>query len=393
VVVGSRSAPEAAPAVYLDHLATTPVDPRVLEAMLPYFTEHIGNPNSKTHAYGWAAADAVDRARQQVAALIGAQAREVVFTSGATEANSLAIRGVLDAVQRPDAHVVTCVTEHPAVLECLEALEARGLAVDRVEVGRDGRLDPQRLEAALTERTVLISVMAANNEIGAIHPLEEIGAIARRHQILWHCDAAQAVGKIPIDVERLGVDLLSLSGHKIYGPKGVGALYVRRRGRRVRLSPQLVGGGQERGLRAGTLNVPGIVGLGAACDVFAADGEGEAQKIQGLRRRIKQQIMAGVDDVAVNGGEGGLPGCLSLSFTGIDSGVLLQALPDIALSAGSACASGTGAPSHVLKAIGLSDAAAVGSVRIGIGRFNSPDEIDRAGLRLVEEVGRLRRLL
>ena len=386
MVAENPSAPEPSAPIYLDNLATTPVDPRVLEAMLPFFGAQFGNPSSKTHAFGWAAAEAVERARQDAAALIGASAREIVFTSGATEANHLALRGAL-AARGPGAQVVTCETEHAAVLDCLETVE--GVEVVRLGVGPDGRLDPGRLEEALTERTALVSVMAANNEIGAVHPLAAIGEVARRHGVLWHCDAAQAVGKMPLDVQALGVDLLSFSGHKIYGPKGVGALYVRRRGKRVRLRPQTVGGGQEKGLRAGTLNVPGIVGLGEACRLCAEESGAEALELRQLRQRAKE-ILEGAGDVAFNGGDGGLPGCLSARFDGIDSGELLRALPDVALSAGAACSSGAAAPSHVLRAIGLTPAEALGSVRLGIGRFNTPAQVETGVGRLAAEVRRLR---
>lgn len=375
-----------APAIYLDYLATTPVDPRVLEAMLPFFSQHFGNPSSKTHAFGWTAADAVDRARQQVAGLIGAQAREIIFTSGATEANNLAIKGAVLAPRQRRRRIVTCATEHKAVLDACTALKRDGFETVQVPVDNCGQLDWDRFEAAVDEDTALVSVMAANNEIGTLHALERIGDLVRRRGVIWHCDAAQAAGKVPLDVEALGVDLLSISGHKVYGPKGVGALYVRRRGKRTRLLPQIEGGGQEGGIRGGTLNVPGIVGLGRACQICAAEMEDEASRLIRLREALLRRLDAGLGGVHQNAGGPRLPGCLSLRFEGLDGGQLLNALPDVALSAGAACSSGTGAPSHVLKAIGLSDAEAVATLRIGLGRFTTETEIERAADRLAAEI-------
>lgn len=377
----------SAPPIYLDNLATTQVDPRVLEAMLPYFTRHFGNPSSATHAYGWTAKEAVERARAQVAALIGAAPQEILFTSGATEADNLALKGVAAFHRDRGNHLITCATEHKAVLDCCRRLESQGYEVTYLPVDRSGRIDLEQLETAIAERTILISVMAANNEIGTIQPLSEIGALARRRGVLWHCDAAQAVGKIPLAVETLGMDLLAISGHKLYGPKGVGALYVRRRPR-VRLLSQLDGGGQERGLRAGTLNVPGIVGLGVACELARQEPESDARRLGALRQQLWQGIAGSLSGVELNGHPTErLPGNLHLSFAGVDGAELLLSLPELAVSSGSACTSGSAEPSHVLKAIGQQ---APASLRFGLGRFNTQEEIETAAARVVAAVGRLR---
>ncbi|MSR82880.1 MAG: aminotransferase class V-fold PLP-dependent enzyme [Candidatus Latescibacteria bacterium] len=375
------------PPIYLDNLATTQVDPRVLEAMLPYFTRHFGNPSSATHTYGWTAKEAVALARAQVAALIGAVPQEILFTSGATEAINLALKGAAEFHRDRGKHLITCAIEHKAVLDCCRHLESRGFRVTFLPVDRWGRIDMGQLEAAITEQTILISLMAANNEIGTIQLLPEIGALARKRGVLWHCDAAQAVGKIPLAVETLGVDLLSVSGHKLYGPKGVGALYVRRQPR-VRLLAQLDGGGQERGLRGGTLNVPGIVGLGLACELARQELEAEALRLEALRQQLWLGITGPLSGVELNGhASARLPGNLHLSFAGVDGTELLLALPDLALSSGSACTSGSAEPSHVLKAIGQQ---APASLRFGLGRFNTEAEIATAVVQVVAAVGRLR---
>ena len=375
------------PPIYLDNLATTQVDPRVLEAMLPYFTRHFGNPSSATHTYGWTAKEAVALARAQVAALIGAVPQEILFTSGATEAINLALKGAAEFHRDRGKHLITCAIEHKAVLDCCRHLESRGFRVTFLPVDRWGRIDLGQLEAAITEQTILISLMAANNEIGTIQLLPEIGALARKRGVLWHCDAAQAVGKIPLAVETLGVDLLSVSGHKLYGPKGVGALYVRRQPR-VRLLAQLDGGGQERGLRGGTLNVPGIVGLGLACELARQELEAEALRLEALRQQLWLGITGPLSGVELNGhASARLPGNLHLSFAGVDGTELLLALPDLALSSGSACTSGSAEPSHVLKAIGQQ---APASLRFGLGRFNTEAEIATAVVQVVAAVGRLR---
>ena len=376
--------------VYMDNMATTPVDPRVLADMLPYFDTHFGNAASKTHAFGLAAADAVEKAREEVSRLIGARAQEIVFTAGATEANNLAIKGAVQMVP-PGAHIVSCATEHKAVLECCHTLEQQGVEVTYLPVDRYGQIDLDQLAAAITPRTALISLMAANNEIGVLQPLEEIGRLARERGVLWHCDAAQAVGKVPLDVEVLGMDLLSASGHKLYAPKGVGFLYVRSRKPRVRLQAQVEGGGQERGLRGGTLNVPGIVGLGRACQLGREEMPAEAARLVQMRRRLCAGLEAALGPLVVNGhAEERLPGNLNVSFPGVDGTELLLGLREIALSSGAACSSRTSAPSHVLRAIGASDDLARASLRFGLGRFNTMAEVEFAIDRTVAQVERLR---
>ena len=375
--------------VYMDNMATTPVDPRVLADMLPYFGTHFGNASSKTHAFGLAAADAVEKAREEVAGLIGARAQEIVFTAGATEANNLAIKGALQMVP-PGAHIVTCAIEHKAVLECCHTLEQQGVEATYLPVDRDGQIDLDQLAAAITRRTVLISLMAANNEIGVLQPLAAIGQLARERGVLWHCDAAQAVGKVPLDVEALGIDLLSVSGHKLYAPKGVGFLYVRSRKPRVRLQAQVEGGGQERGLRGGTLNVPGIVGLGRACQLGREEMPAEAARLVQMRRRLCAGLEA-AGPLVVNGhAEERLPGNLNVSFPGVDGTELLLGLREIALSSGAACSSRTSVPSHVLRAIGASDDLARASLRFGLGRFNTMAEVEFAIDRTAAQVARLR---
>ena len=375
--------------VYMDNMATTPVDPRVLADMLPYFGTHFGNAASKTHAFGVAAAAAVEQAREETARLIGARAQEIVFTAGATEANNLAIKG---AVQRAvqGAHIVTCAIEHKAVLACCHTLEKQGVEVTYLPVDRGGQIDLDQLAAAITQRTVLISLMAANNEIGVLQPLAAIGRLARERGVLWHCDAAQAIGKVPIDVEALGIDLLSASGHKLYAPKGVGFLYVRSRKPRVRLQAQVEGGGQERGLRGGTLNVPGIVGLGCACQLGREEMPAEATRLGQMRQRLRAGLEA-AGPLVVNGhADERVPGNLNVSFPGVDGAELLLGLRAIALSSGAACASRTSAPSHVLKAIGASDDLARASLRFGLGRFNTMAEVEFVIDRTVAQVECLR---
>ena len=376
--------------IYMDNMATTPVDPRVLEAMLPHFGPHFGNPSSKTHAFGLAAADAVERARAEVARSIGARPREIVFTAGATEANNLALKGVVETAG-PGAHVITSAIEHKAVLDCCRTLEARGAEVTYLPVDTEGQIDVDQLAAAISERTVMVSLMAANNEIGVLQPLAEIGRLTKARGVLWHCDAAQAVAKIELDVEALGIDLLSVSGHKLYAPKGVGFLYVRSRGPRVRLTSQVEGGGQERGLRAGTLNVAGIVALGRACELGCEELPVEAARLLQMRQRLYEGLTTRLGPLVVNGHrEARLPGNLNLSFAGIDGDELLAGLREIALSSGAACSSQEQVPSHVLRAIGLSDDLARASLRFGLGRFNTMDEVEYAIKRVAIEVERLR---
>jgi cysteine desulfurase len=379
--------------VYLDHHATTPVDPRVLEAMLPYFGPKFGNAASRGHRFGWEAEKAVELARRQVAELAGASPREIVFTSGATESDNLALKGTAEAYQGRGSHIVTAATEHKAVLDTARHLERLGFGLTVLPPHADGLLDLDRLRDAILPETILVSVMYANNEIGVIQPIGEIGAICREKGVLFHSDAVQAFGKVPIGVEAAAIDLMSVSAHKMYGPKGVGALYVRRRGRRVRLAAQMDGGGHEFGMRSGTLNVPAIVGFGAACALCASEMAQEAARISGLRDRLKARIEAGLGRVRVNGTmESRLPGNLNLGFEGVDAESLLISLPEIALSTGSACTSATVEPSHVLRALGLSEEAARSSVRFGLGRFNTEEEIDYAAARVIECVNRLRKL-
>ncbi|MFQ5600775.1 MAG: IscS subfamily cysteine desulfurase [Candidatus Krumholzibacteriia bacterium] len=377
--------------IYMDCHATTPVDPRVLDAMLPYLREHFGNASSRTHSFGWVAEEAVEKARAQVAMLLGAVPREIVFTSGATEAIHLGLRGAAWGRKERGRHLVTTNIEHKAVLATLKHLSGEGFQVTHVPVGSDGVVDPEAVEAALRPQTILVSVMAANNEIGTLQPLREIGARTHARGILFFVDAAQAVGKVPLDVETMHIDLLSLSAHKLYGPKGVGALYVRRRGGRVRLLPQVGGGGQERGLRSGTLNVPGIVGLGEACEVAGREMAAEAERVLALRERLRSGIDACLPDVTVNGSlEHRLPGNLNMSFAGAQGESLLMQLNDIAVSPGAACDSRTTEPSHVMRALGVSDDLARSSVRFGLGRFNTDEEVDYVIEKVVRVVQRLR---
>ena len=380
----SRPSPVRTP-IYMDHHATTPADPRVVEAMTPFFTETFGNPASRNHVFGWRAEEAVETARAEVAALLGALPKEVVFTSGATESDNLMLKGAAARLAERGDHIVTVVTEHPAVLDTVAALEARGLRVTRLPVGRDGLLDPGDVARAIEPSTVLVSVMWANNEIGVIQPIEAIGRVCRERGVLFAVDAAQAVGKLPVDVRAAGVDLLAVSAHKLYGPKGVGALYVRSGAPRIRLEAQMDGGGHERGFRSGTLNVPGIVGLAAACTIAAQEMAAEAARLLGLRERLRQGILSRVEGVQVNGSLAHrLPGNLNLSFAGVDGEALLMALRDVALSSGSACASASPEPSHVILALGVSRDLAHASLRFGLGRGNTEAEVDYV-IDLVEE--------
>jgi cysteine desulfurase len=369
--------------VYLDNQSTTPLDPRVLEAMLPYFTEHFGNPHSESHAYGRTAAAAIEEARREVAALIGADPREITFTSGATEANNLALKGAAHfarayAQGAPRDHIVTLATEHKCVLESCRRLEREGFRLTILPVEADGLVSPAALAAALTPQTLIVSVMAAHNEIGVIQPLAEIGALCHERGVLFHTDAAQAFGKIPLDVAAMRIDLMSISGHKIYGPKGVGALYVRRRPR-VRLMPLFDGGGQERGLRSGTLPAPLCVGLGRAAVLAGAAMEQEAVRLRRLRDRLWHSLARRIPGLTLNGNaEQRLPGSLNLTFPGWPAHELIAACPSLALSTGSACTSAAVEPSYVLRALGLSDALANASIRIGLGRFTSEAEVDFA---------------
>lgn len=377
--------------IYLDYQATTPVDPRVIEQMLPYFTEIYGNPASVTHAYGWAAESAVKKAREQLAQAIGADPSEIIFTSGATEANNLAIKGVAEAYLGQGRHLITVQTEHRAVLDPCTYLEGLGFEVTRLPVQPDGRLDLDRLATALRSDTVLVSVMAANNEIGVLQPLEAIGTLCHDRQVLFHTDAAQGIGKIPLDVQRQNIDLLSLTAHKIYGPKGIGALYIRRRDPRVQLATQLHGGGQERGWRSGTLPVPQIVGFGAAIDLAMADMNRENDRLKDLRDRLWLRLQT-IDGIYLNGHpDQRLSGNLNVSIDGVNGQALLLALqPDIAVSSGSACTMAKVEPSHVLQALGRSREQVLASLRFGLGRFTTQEQIEYAAEKTIAAVAALR---
>lgn len=378
--------------IYMDHHATTPVDPRVVDSMQPYFTEHFGNAASRNHSFGWKAEEAVETARAQVADLIGARTREIVFTSGATESINLALKGVAER-NNDGGHIITWQTEHKAVLDTLKRLERRGVRVSYLPVKPDGLLDLGSLEDALerTPKTLLISLLHANNEIGVIQPIRDVGAIARRHGALLHVDAAQSFGKVPIDVEADHIDLLSISGHKIYGPKGVGSLYVRRRDPRVEIAAQIDGGGHERGMRSGTLNVPGIVGLGKAGEIAAAERDTELRRLGALRDRLKEGLLSELDSVSINGSlDHRLPNNLHMSFAGVDGESLLMGLDDVAVSSGSACTTAEPEPSHVLRALGVPEGLAHASLRFGLGRFNTEHEVDYVIEKVAAVVHRLR---
>ncbi len=378
--------------IYMDNHATTPVDPGVLEAMIPYFTLKFGNAASRNHCFGWEAEEGVDRARNQIASLINGKAKEIIFTSGATESDNLSIKGVVEFYKDNGNHVITCVTEHKAVLDSCRALERQGKAtVTYLPVDKYGMVDPEDVRRAITDKTVLITIMYANNEIGTIHPIAEIGKIAKEKGVIFHCDAVQAVGKIPVDVERDGIDLLSMSAHKIYGPKGVGALWVRSKGPRVRLSPIIDGGGHERGMRSGTLNVVGIVGFGKACEIAQRQMAEEAQRLTDLRDRLRAGLCERVDEVYLNGHPTQrLPGNLNVSFSYVEGESLLMGIHEIAVSSGSACTSATLEPSYVIRALGTDEELAHSSIRFGLGRFNTEEEVDYVTERVAKEVKRLR---
>jgi cysteine desulfurase len=376
--------------IYLDNHATTPLDPRVLEAMLPFFTSRFGNAASNSHSFGWEAAAAVEKARRQIAASIGALPQEIVFTSGATESDNLALKGVAEGCREKGDHIITAVTEHKAVLDSCKHLEKIGCRVTYLPVGSDGRIDLDQLKNAFTDCTILVSIMAANNEIGVLQPIEEIGRLCRERGMLFHSDAVQAMGKVPLDVNRANLDLASLTAHKLYGPKGCGALYVRQNAA-ARLVPLVDGGGHENGLRSGTLNVPGIVGFGKTCEIAQQELPEESCRVTGLRNRLRDRLMAELDHVAINGSmEHRLPGNLNISFLEVEGETLLTGLNDVALSSGSACSSGKTHASYVLKALGLSDEAAGSAIRFGIGRFNIEAEIDYVAGRIIELVKNLR---
>ena len=393
--------------VYMDNHATTPVDPRVFEAMRPFFTDVFGNAASRSHPFGWKAEKAVETARDEIARLINAKGKDIVFTSGATESDNLAIKGVVEFYRDKGNHVVTAVTEHKAVLDTCRALERKGVAtVTYLPVDKYGLVDPDDVRRAITDKTVLVSIMYANNEIGTVHPIGEIGKITREKGVLFHTDAVQGVGKLPVDVEAMNIDLLSLTAHKIYGPKGVGALYVRSKAPRVRLVPIIDGGGHERGFRSGTLNVPGIVGFGKACELCRVGMADESQRVLALRERLHEKLFSELDDIYLNGHPvHRLPGNLNVSFSYVEGESLLmglngsvspiavgQTVQPIAVSSGSACTSATLEPSYVLKALGVGDELAHTSIRFGLGRFNTEEEVDYVADRVIHEVRRLREL-
>ena len=379
--------------VYLDNNATTPVDPRVLEAMLPYLTDHFGNAASRSHQAGWKAEAAVEKAREQVASLLGAAAKAIIFTSGATESDNLAIKGVAEMYHEKGNHIITCATEHKAVLDTCKYLSARGCEVTFLPVDETGLVYGDQVAEAITDRTILVSIMTANNETGTIHPVAEIGKVAKQRGVLFHTDATQAFGKIPIDVAAMGADLLSLSAHKIYGPKGVGALYVRRRDPRVRLAIQMHGGGHERGMRSGTLNVPGIVGLGAAAAICGAEMAGESERVRGLRDRLHKRVTDAVDFVTLNGHPAErLPNTVNLSFAYVEGESLMMKMKDVCVSSGSACTSASLESSFVLRAMGVSDELAHSSIRFSLGRFTTTEEINYAAEKVAKAVGDLREL-
>ncbi len=379
--------------IYMDNHATTPLDPRVLEAMLPYMTKIFGNSASRNHQFGWEAEQGVDKAREQIAKLIGATAKEIIFTSGSTESNNLAIKGVAEMYREKGNHIITQVTEHKATLDTCKRLEKHGFQVTYLPVQADGLVAVADVEKAITDKTILVSIMYANNEIGTINPIREIGALCHAKGVLFHTDAVQAVGKIPVNVLTDNIDLLSLTAHKLYGPKGVGALYVRRRNPRVQLNAQIDGGGHERGMRSGTLNVPGIVGLGAACEIAMNEMETEGKRLRDLRDHMRAKFEAALDYVHVNGNmDHHLPNNLNISFVYVEGESLLMGINDIAVSSGSACTSATLEPSYVLKALGLGDDVAHSSIRFGLGRFNTKEEVDYVTDKLIDTVLKLREL-
>ena len=379
--------------IYMDNHATTPMDPRVFETMRPYFTEIFGNAASRNHSFGWQAEEAVEKARKQIADLIGATPKEIIFTSGATESNNLAIKGVAEMYAEKGNHIITAATEHKAVLDTCKHLEKEGLRVTYLPVQTNGLVDLDALRAAITDKTILVTLMYANNEIGVIQPVAEIGKIVKERGALFHTDAVQAVGKVPVNVIKDNIDLLSLTGHKIYGPKGCGALYVRRKGPRVQVTAQMDGGGHERGMRSGTLNVPGIVGLGEACALCQKEMPEESRKMAFLRDKLRNKLEAELDECYINGTmDSRLPNNLNISFAYVEGESLLMGINDIAVSSGSACTSATLEPSYVLKALGAGDDLAHSSIRFGLGRFNTEAEVDYVAAKVIDVVNKLREL-
>ena len=379
--------------IYMDYHATTPMDPRVFEAMKPYFLQTFGNAASRNHSFGWEAEEAVEKSRKQIASLIGATGKEIVFTSGATESNNLALKGVAEMYAEKGNHIITAATEHKAILDTCKRLEKHGVRVTYLPVQTNGLVDLEQLQAAITDKTILISLMYANNEIGVIQPIAELGKIAKSNGVLLHTDATQAVGKVPVNVIKDNVDLMSMSGHKMYGPKGVGALYVRRKSPRVQITSQMDGGGHERGMRSGTLNVPGIVGLGEACALCQAEMPEESKRMAFLRDKLRDKLQAELDETYINGTlEHRLPNNLNISFAYVEGESLLMGINDIAVSSGSACTSATLEPSYVLKALGAGDDLAHSSIRFGLGRFNTEEEVDYVAAKVIDVVKKLREL-
>jgi cysteine desulfurase len=379
--------------IYLDNHSTTPCDPRVVEVMLPYFTEKFGNSASRNHSFGWEVEEGVEHARKQIAHLIGADAKEIIFTSGATESDNLALQGIVAMYREKGDHIITSATEHRAVIDTAKYLEKKGVTVTFLPVDKAGMVSPDDVRNAITDKTILISVMLANNEIGTINPIAEIGKIAKEKGIIFHCDATQGVGKIPVNVQEMGIDLMSFSAHKIYGPKGVGALYVRRKAPRVRLEPMLYGGGHERGMRSGTLPVPLIVGFGKAAELCEQEMATEAVRMAKMRDRLQAGIMSAMDEVYLNGHPTErLPGNLNISFAYVEGEALLMGVKEIALSSGSACTSATLEPSYVLRALGVGSDLAHSSIRFGIGRFNTDEEIEYTIGRMLKAVTHLREM-
>jgi cysteine desulfurase len=379
----------------MDNHATTPVDPRVLEAMIPYFTGDFGNAASRNHAFGWKAEEAVEYGREQVAKLIGAKSeKEIVFTSGATESDNLAIKGVAEFYKDKGNHIITSRTEHKAVLDTCKKLEKLGFQVTYLDVAQDGLIRPEQVANAITDKTILVSLMLANNEVGSVQPVTEIGKITRSKGVLFHCDAVQGVGKVEVDVEAMNIDLASISAHKMYGPKGVGALYVRRSKPRVRLVAEMDGGGHERGMRSGTLNVPGIVGFGKACELASKEWRDDAARIFGLRQRLRQKLFSALDEIHLNGADDPyrLPGNLNVSFSFVEGEAMMMAIRDVAVSSGSACTSASLEPSYVLRAMGVEEELAHSSIRFGIGKFNTEEEIDYVANLVTQSVGKLREM-
>jgi cysteine desulfurase len=379
--------------IYLDNHSTTACDPRVVEAMLPYFTEKFGNAASRNHSFGWEAEEGVEQARKQIARLIHADPKEIIFTSGATESDNLALKGIVEMYREKGDHIITSSTEHRAVIDTAKSLEKKGVSVTFLPVDKQGMVNPDDVRNAITEKTILISVMLANNEIGTINPVREIGKVAKEKGIIFHCDATQGVGKIPVNVQEMGIDLMSFSAHKIYGPKGIGALYVRRKAPRVRLEPMIHGGGHERGMRSGTLPVPLIVGFGKACELCEQEMATESVRIAKMRDRLQEGIMGAMDEVYLNGHPTErLPGNLNISFAYVEGEALLMGVKEIALSSGSACTSATLEPSYVLRALGVGSDLAHSSIRFGLGRFNTDEEIEYTIDRMIKAVNHLREM-